>query len=288
MIKQNYSYHTAAATMLFVLGDAVLDMPTKSATEGNFFCFALSIPVAFLVLLIGFLFSKFLNFVFLQKNGFAKALAVPISYVLLMYSVFVLVHFTKFAYSIIFLDTTIFAIAAIFVISVIAGVKYGVGAVLKLCLLASALAVALTVLFFALSISGFNENAALTFSLPRPSTIAEGVFVYVKRVALPLFVLPLFFSFSLENPSKKAVVVGTAFGYGVLALCLLNSMLVFGTRLAAKFSYPYAQAISIISVGYMFSRMDGFSYFLYFASSLTRATLCVITAKLLLTKAFSE
>ena len=80
------------------------------------------------------------------------------------------------------------------------------------------------------------------------------------------------------------MLIGVSGGCGLSALVLLNSVMLFGAELAGKFDYPYSAAISTISVGYLFSRMDGFSYFLGFACALVRIGVCITTVKSLFKK----
>ena len=80
------------------------------------------------------------------------------------------------------------------------------------------------------------------------------------------------------------MLIGVSGGCGLAALVLLNSVMLFGAELAGKFDYPYSAAISTISVGYLFSRMDGFSYFLGFACTLVRIGVCITTVKSLFKK----
>ena len=55
--------------------------------------------------------------------------------------------------------------------------------------------------------------------------------------------------------------------------------MLFGAQMSGEFDYPYAMAISTVTFGNLFSRLDGFSYFIYFVTALIKITVCVDVIK---------
>ena len=100
---------------------------------------------------------------------------------------------------------------------------------------------------------------------------------YIKKVTLPCFLIGVF---ARDNGfSKKTAVSGAVLGNLTLAFCILNSLLLFGNKFAGRLDYPYAFAISTVTFGNLFCRLDGFAYFIYFASCLIKITLSVSIIK---------
>lgn len=76
----------------------------------------------------------------------------------------------------------------------------------------------------------------------------------------------------------KAAFGGIAAGFSVVGLCLVQSVSTLGHT---NLSFPYIKAIGVISSGSLFSRIDGLAYFLFFATAMTKAALCVKTVVLI-------
>ena len=83
----------------------------------------------------------------------------------------------------------------------------------------------------------------------------------------------------LSKDKEKVYVKGYLFGIALLLLTFLQSVAIMGYSLTSALIHPYASSISIITLGNSYSRMEGFSYFIYFAASLIKTTLCVYVAK---------
>ena len=94
-----------------------------------------------------------------------------------------------------------------------------------------------------------------------------------RETLLPLVLLSAYFALVLPRRGERALVIGTAAGCGILALCVLQTLLTFGPALAARYAYPYAWAVRIISVGPYFFRLEGFSYLPDYLACLTRSAL---------------
>lgn len=88
-------------------------------------------------------------------------------------------------------------------------------------------------------------------------------------------IIPAFFFRELAfRQDKKIYIWGLVFGFLLMLIYVLNIMLVLGSSTASAVNYPYATLTSIVSFGRNFSRLDGFTYYVYFYSSLIK---CAIT-----------
>ncbi len=94
-----------------------------------------------------------------------------------------------------------------------------------------------------------------------------------------------------KSRARRTYLLGTFFGVGILLICVLNVVLVLGTDLIDELAYPYSTVTGIITLGSSYSRMDGFTYYIYFMSALIKASvilsvICEISQKIL--KKFSK
>lgn len=136
--------------------------------------------------------------------------------------------------------------------------------------------VSVTVCVIALFLFGIPDYRPenLTFRLPDdPVSLLPVLLSLWRETLLPLVLLSAYFALVLPRRGERALVIGTAAGCGILALCVLQTLLTFGPALAARYAYPYAWAVRIISVGPYFFRLEGFSYLPDYLACLTRSAL---------------
>ena len=99
----------------------------------------------------------------------------------------------------------------------------------------------------------------------------------ILPVCIPITVL------CVGKPSSAAV--GGAIGAAFLLLAVVNTVAIFGSTFASSLSYPYAQAVSAVSLGELFSRMDAALYPAIIFPGLIRTSAQLLAAKKLLKKA---
>lgn len=75
-----------------------------------------------------------------------------------------------------------------------------------------------------------------------------------------------------KKEARRIYLLGTLMGGLVLLVCILNIVLVLGTNVVGATDYPYATVTSMIMLGKSYSRMDGFTYYIYFFASLIKAS----------------
>lgn len=102
---------------------------------------------------------------------------------------------------------------------------------------------------------------------------------------LPSFAAVIFFRLSDKDVSVRRVLWGVIPSAAFCLIVVFDSVLSFGLPLAAKLTYPYIDDISTVTAGSLFTRMDGFAYFAFFACYLTKCAVCIKTAARLLGRA---
>ena len=147
------------------------------------------------------------------------------------------------------------------------------GTMLKFSLFSAVISAAVIIVFFFFLVPRFNFE----YLFPVGKVSTAGVFSqtvsYFFRVFLPAF--PLLLYPCLCGGEKGSVITGLAVGGVITAVTMCCGILIFGAEMAADMNYAYADAISTVSIGYLFTRMDGFSYFVFFATSLVKICICV-------------
>ena len=65
----------------------------------------------------------------------------------------------------------------------------------------------------------------------------------------------------------------------LLGITILNSVLLFGIEFSGVLDYPYSSAGSTVTFGNLFTRMDGFLYFVYLASCIVKCAVGIFVIK---------
>ena len=142
------------------------------------------------------------------------------------------------------------------------------------------------VLLFIILIGVSFKNLSLSliskprFNLPFFETVAKYLIIIFVASAEALI-------FQRKGGNKKSLlkstVLGIAIGGALLTLVIANSVLVFGEGYAAEIKFPYTSAVSTFSVGTLFTRLDGFAYFIVLTVNFLKGTLCILSCEYLLT-----
>lgn len=94
---------------------------------------------------------------------------------------------------------------------------------------------------------------------------------YIRHLSV-VAAIPLFVFADNKKLPQNTVLGGVVVGLLSLALCTLQSVLTLG---GSNYNYPYLYAVSVISSGSLFTRLDGFVYFLFFVFAVIRITICL-------------
>ena len=96
--------------------------------------------------------------------------------------------------------------------------------------------------------------------------------------------LAVFSRFAFYNVSVKKDVLGLLAGFCLILICFLSAVATFTLKFASKIDYAYHMSISVVNIGELYTRMDGFAYFIFFFSALIRCSVCGLGIKMLLKK----
>lgn len=141
--------------------------------------------------------------------------------------------------------------------------------------------VAVTVAVAVLFLRGAPQFRAeyATFETPTPETVGKSLMLLLSESVLP--VLPLAVYLALSAPATRgnrvspSLAVGVAAGFGLMFLCVLQTVLTFGVPYAATLSYPYLRAVRVVSVGQYAFRPELISYVLDYVATLVRTAVCL-------------
>lgn len=75
--------------------------------------------------------------------------------------------------------------------------------------------------------------------------------------------------------TPRATAVGLLIGGAILTVCRYNVVLLLGDALSGAVRIPYSAAVSVISTGKLFMRVEGLSYAMYFFSMATRVSVSI-------------
>jgi hypothetical protein len=93
-------------------------------------------------------------------------------------------------------------------------------------------------------------------------------------------VLAVVYISAMGERRARASLYGTVIATFLLALCFLNVFLLLGS-LGNSEDYPYSIAVSTVTAGKLFVRMEGFSYIMYYAAGAVRVSVCISLVDLL-------
>lgn len=278
MKTKTLDFHTIAAAAISVLGTAVVYLPginDKSPVLAMIFALFLGLPIYML-------FVKFTGKINFKNIIIKKFFAVILSAFLIYLAAESFCAITNYFSVAVLPKTPAWLIITALFLLVLYAVICGGDAVKKFTVIGF---LAVASLFFILIVVSF-ENLSLSliskprFNLPFFETVAKYLVIIFVASAEALI-------FQRKGGNKKSLlkstVLGIAIGGALLTLVIANSVLVFGEGYAAEIEFPYTSAVSTFSVGTLFTRLDGFAYFIVLTVNFLKGALCILSCEYLLT-----
>ena len=279
MKKTSYFTHISALTSLFVLGNAVIILPMGKVNEFTFLSFLISAVFGIILYFPASLCAKKLLGEKNHKNQILKTVQIILLLALSVFAIFCVADafsaFLNFVKVIILPNTATFFITLIFAVCVLYFALKKAENILKFFLIFAVLSGAIVLFFFFATSFDFNLRNIFIFRLPDLKTFLNQATEYVKNPVMPTLILPFYNMSVFENTKKGASLIGLLCGYILLGLCVIGSVLLFGANFAGDLEFPYFSASSTVSFGRLFTRLDGFCYFLFFIAVLARITVCL-------------
>ena len=134
-----------------------------------------------------------------------------------------------------------------------------------------------SVILFILSFNHFDFSNLLPVEFKGKDVLSSIIILIAKSFAT-IILLSLFFKNEKDKP-RSIYLMGLFLGGIILFICVLNVLLIFGSKITEELSLPYANAMSVISLGDVFTRLEGFSYLNYFACSIIKTATCLFIIK---------
>ena len=274
--KPTYNKHLASLSAIFFLGDAVIVLPTSNSGDYPLLGFCIGVLAAILLYFVSLpvtnrFIGKSLLLVSAGVYAFYNAGKVFISY-------------TDFADKILLPEASRFLIAALFIIAAVYLATRRQEVILKLSLISVVMAVIAILLFFMLSFKDFKAENITVQSFPDFGGIIKSTKPFFLNISLPALLIPVYSRLFTEEKRICAPFAGLLSGLTLEAVCLLESLLLFGAPLAERIEFPLAAAVSTVTVGQLFTRMDGIVYCLFFVLSLIKTAVCMKLAVIALRK----
>lgn len=261
MKTEYYKKHFISLCVMFILGNAVISLPFEKADKFTFLGFLISFIISLLAYWTSFLLPN-------------KKEVLILSSLLCIWAVGdTFIDLVKFINATLLRENPKILAVLPFLICILFFCFAKQTAILKFCLISALVSVIAIVFFFGFTSPDFRLKNVIINSFPNIKNLYLQTMPYFKKITLPSLLLVIFAK--LNGFSKKTAFSGMALGNLLLAFCVLNSVLLFGSEFAGRLSFPYASAISTVTFGNLFSRLDGFAYFIYFASCLIKITVSV-------------
>lgn len=144
---------------------------------------------------------------------------------------------------------------------------FRISAVYKYCLLTGVLIATIIILCFVAGIKNYDISSV-------GQLVAEDVFslkIFLKYFS-SFFVFPLLFYWQQQNVSFKIVFLGTLSGFVALIFISCQTIFTLGN---SSHNFDYLRAVSTISTSGLFSRLDGLTFFVCFATCIIKITLLI-------------
>ncbi len=278
MENKAFKYHKIALWVMFIMSSAVISLPVKGANEFTFLAFLVSALIMLLIWLVFDVFCEFLKD--LTNKKAIKFLTVLLLLVLAVYTAFLGAN--TFKETISFISQVILPKTKKWIIVVIFGsiVAYcafkGQKSLMKLALICSMVVVSSVLFFFFASLENYTLNNIFIFKFPTLKELFSQMKPYLQRFIFPIIVLLAFSRLNLKEKGRAVGLVRLIIAVMGTAFCVLMPLLLFGTKLSGRLDFPFISAVSTVTVGSLFTRLDGFAYFVLFISSVLKIVVCIL------------
>lgn len=277
--EPTYNKHSASLAAIFILGDSIMVLPYATSGRYAVLGFAIAAASAFILYFAALPIARY--FLIKPENGniFRKAVSAVLLALIAVYALSgagqTFIRFISYAEKIVLPNNGKFFIAAIFILLTAALATRRHEVILKLSLIFLVFSIITVLLFFLLSAKDFKIENISFYAFPTFKELFKETLPFFSGVALPAVLIPSFEGLFYGRTRKTAGFAGLCIGLLLITLCLLDSLLLFGSELAARLDFPLAAAVSTVTVGSLFTRMDGVIYCLYFATALIKTAVCI-------------
>ncbi len=266
-MTKKYSTHLFSLCALFVLGNSIISSSVYNLSILGLF---VSFGISFLLLVLSYLVFKF----------FKKQKIIFQIFLFTLCATAIWGAVSAFAEYVVFLNSNQMPLTGIYLLSVVLiGVVIfmctcSISSIYKYCLFSAVICGLVIIVCFIGGVKNYDFSVIKTPF--QKHTLALTDF-------LPIIILPIFPKF--KSQSFKGVFLGTLSAFSAITVCFFQTLLTLGS--VKNVDYPYLKAVSVISSGSLFTRLDGLVYFLFFVTSVVKMAVC-IKAIILTTKYLSS
>ncbi|MBO5322071.1 MAG: GerAB/ArcD/ProY family transporter [Clostridia bacterium] len=270
---KNFSPHIIGLSSLYILGNGALIFPLTGTDEFGFSAYL----IALLALVVFYLSVSFL----LDKIKFPKILSAICLPFVAVGALFVGAEAFKdivnFANLIILPESSAFFVVLAFTVVAVYFALKSFETVFKFSLVSFVLVLIVILFFFIAPMDKYNLRNIYIFRLPDLNSFLPQFGVYLINPVLQSVVLAAFLKMGFGKSGGEEANIGVLIGGVLLSLCILAPILLFGAKLSGNFDFPFSSTAETVTVGRLFTRLDGFVYFMYFTTSIVKITVCLKT-----------
>ena len=213
-----------------------------------------------------------------DKKGTEKVMFVIfslLSAIAAIYSASLMLNeFSSFASKVMFLRIPSGAVSIIFVAFCSYLSSRGAEVIRKFALVSALIVFACSLILFTLSAPNFEWDRVKALLEGAKELNATDVITVFSGSFAPAVIAIIYFSANGGTRGASAL-WGTLLSFVLVLICFLNVFLLLGGSFGASMEYPYATAVSTVTAGKLFARLEGFAYITYYVSSAIRVALCI-------------
>ncbi len=273
--------HSVCLIAVFLIGNMIISFPKGEGQRASLWGFVLCLAVSLLLVLF---------YAYLQSNNnFSQAIFKNVGalsticfvffcllclfcYVVCCKEYIVLVDTLRLQ------NTSRFLIAPIFILLTLLLATSKTKIFKSFSLVSFCVVLICSIFMFALSVSQAKPHlfySNLPFNLGQTATQALTYFIHSFG---QIIIVLLFIGKKDRASSKRLLLLGISAGSAVFFICLLQVLFHLGPFVTQLLDFPYAAATGSVTAAKSYSRLDGFTYYIYFVCSLIKASviLCCV------------
>ena len=278
--KGIFNKHFWGIALLFILGQSICAFPVKIGDNTLLYYLLSAAAGAVLLTVEGIVAKRFFK---IKKNTpFKKAVCAVVYFRIAIYAITTfadsLLSFKEVLWNLFFSQNKAIGLI-LFLFAVFYFSKRRQEDILKFSLIASVFCAVVIILFAVFLYENYDfTNFKILDTYTFESGIKE-VWLILRKIFLPVGLLVFYEHFALFSERKTALFTGYFSGVLLLSSAIICPMLIFGTDFIKLLDFPFNSAVGTLSIGRLFSRLDGIMYAVYFLCCLMKCVLCVFVAK---------
>lgn len=264
------AFHFIALVSVFTVANSVIEMPLYRESLSELFIAAAG------GIIISFFIYKPLKTAMSANSGILKGAVFAVVFIFsLIAAVAASREYTAFIYENLLTKESAFLIKLIFALCTACIAAGDKKAIYKFSSISFFFVTAIFAVMFLISVKNFDlRNLKTAFDFSHISV--KHTFAYGYKLLVPSVFAVLFIALDMpHNLPKFAVPAGVSWGVIICIITVLDSVLSFSLPLSARLEYPYIDDISTVTIGNLFTRMDGFAYFAFFVCYLLKCAVLI-------------